>query len=366
MKKIALLVLLCALQACSSSEPAPEVAPLPHPDDAAAAAAEGGTTSESAAAAAPAPDANLSTDPFLAPDAATNSAVAPAESSAADSLLATPVESSAKPAETAEALPSPTPPAEPVPAPRVSIDHEVKPTSPMPVAKADPRKKDSYEAYKEYKQKEASRQELQDSYDDRAMFPHEDGGFHISFDYMRNAYNNLAVNTLTSPLTSTSQGGQVSFMYFPLRSLSYGRLGAGVTGGSFWTKYEYPSESTANKVDTATSRSIYTYGVRAMYEFDYWLGQIVVPFVSYDFNKVRSRGFERRGSRVLVNASALDYQCYGLGASLNLNRLEPVSASRGLATLGVRKTYLTYTFLKGASGSNSGTGTHGLGLRFEF
>ncbi|MGZ3686400.1 MAG: hypothetical protein ACXVCI_21280, partial [Bdellovibrionota bacterium] len=110
-----------------------------------------------------------------------------------------------------------------------------------------------------------------------------------------------------------------------------------------------------------------SFGGKAVYEFDYFLGQIVVPWVFYGMDKVTVRPYSlASGGVVYANypKSTFNRRAYGGGLNLNLNRLEPMSASRGLANVGVRKTYLAYTYLTDATG---GTGaSHFLGLRFEY
>jgi hypothetical protein len=374
MKKLALLAAIILLNACSSAEPAPETAGLPLPEE--------------TAAAAPATDAKLSTDPFLADQAtaaptapATGPSAAASESQSADSLLATPVPSDSgtvkmNPVPKAEALASPTPStppasaAESLPTPRLSQNHEVPATPVMPPAKSDPRKFNTYEAYKEYEKKEASRQELQDSYDDRALFPHEDGGWQIGLDYTRNAFSTLDFDPSVVTKNFDTQGGGLSVGYFPLRSLSFGRLGLSVNYAVFWTKYLF--NTTPTSVNASKVHSIDSYGAKAVYEFDYFLGQLFVPWVYYGMDKVTVRAYNLSttssagATTVYANypKSTFNRQIYGGGMHLNLNRLEPTSASRGLANLGIRKTYLTYTYL---AASNGGTGaSHYLGLRFEY
>ncbi|MGE3262906.1 MAG: hypothetical protein AB7K68_14080 [Bacteriovoracia bacterium] len=366
MKKIASsLALLALLYGCSSSEVAPETAPLPHPDEAAAAISSP----------PPAADAAVPTDGLLAPDPAAPTAATASESQSVDSLLATPVEGgsgsvSANPSPestlSSPVVSTPPPPvSDPVPAPRLSIDHEVAPTPVMPTAKADPRKRDTYEAYEEYRQKEASRKQLQESYDDRQLFPHEGGNWQVGIDYVRNAYDGKINNFRSGAFDATSQGGQLSFTYFPLKDLSYGAFGIGPVGSVVFTRYKYSSATIPGEFESTKKRSMYSYGARAIYEFDYWLGQLVVPFALFDYQKVKLTSFERTAVNVAVPSQSFDSQCYGAGAHLNLNRLEGASASRGLANLGIRKTYLTYTFVNELQ-SSGGSGTHALGLRFEY
>lgn len=375
MKKLACtLFALALLHGCSSSETAPETAALPHPDEAAAASPAPSTESG---------DALFATGEAPAESAAANSAAATTESKAADALLATPVDgatdTSASVADAAssagaESLASPTPsepsalpPAsEPTPVPKVSLDHEVSATPVMPVAKADPRRFSTYEAYKEYQEKESARRELQQSYDDRALFPHEDGAWQIGLDYVHKAFPGYDFDPGVTTKKADTMGGVLSVAYFPLRSLSFGRLGVNLNYSIYWSKYEIKTSATVT--DTNKVHSIDAYGGRLVYELDYFLGQLVVPWVFLGLDKVSVRPYNlatTTGNVTTVHAAypknTFNRQSYGGGMHLNLNRLESASASRGLASMGIRKTYLAYTFLTETNGAS-----HLLGLRFEY
>lgn len=363
MKKLLAFALITALTACSHAEPPPsEANALPLPDAAPASAA----SAESSGS-----DSLLANAENATP---TTSATA-TESKAADSLLATPVDNSAATPTTSaktESLSQPTPPPAPElpaaptpPEPKVAENHEVPPPSPMPSAKADPRKRDVYQEYKEYKEKAASRQDLQDAYEERSMFPHEDGGWQVGIDYVRKAFPGMDFDPTLGVNKADTMGGVLSLNYFPLRSLSYGRLGVGVNYAVYWTKYSIPTTGTT--IDSNKVHSIDSFGSKFIYEADYWLGQLIVPFGFYGFDKVTVRPYSLiSGGVTYANypKNTFNRQSYGGGAHINLNRLEPSSASRGLAAMGIRKTYVTYTFLQESGG---GTGaSHLLGLRFEF
>lgn len=377
MKKIALVALaLGFIVGCSSGEKMPD-APLLPTDD-----------TPAAAASAPSPEAAPSAASTTGSDPLLSVADAPSPASGTDSLLATPVDGNSAPSTEAakvtppESVPlpssSPTPSVtatpEPLPSaaaasenpePKLSVNHEEPPTSVMPSAKVAPSKHDTYEEYRQYREREASRKEVQDAYDDRTLFPHEDGAFQLSLDYSRNAFPGMSFNSINSFLQTETEGGTLSFLYFPIRDLAYGRLGLGPTGSAYWTKYTYNDPGTLSSQSTSKTNSIRAFGARAVYEFDYWLGQTLVPFAYYGFDKVTLRSFDRTASGVVVKPRSFDSQYYGGGLHLNLNRLEPKSASRGLASVGIRKVYLSYSYLARMSGTN-GTGTHGLGLRFEY
>ena len=367
MIKLALcLGVLLLLFSCSSSETSPEAGATP-PDASATSGAD-----------------SLLTDAEAAPASTTASATPAAEST--DSFLATPVDGSSgsvtAPPMDAASLAPPTPPvaaaestpppgaaAAENPTPTVSVGHEVPATSPMPTAKQDPTKYDTDQEYKEYAAKEETRKARQKAYDERALFPHEDGALQISLDYPRNAFPNYDFDPTIINKGYPTQGGTLSINYFPLRSLSYGRFGIGVQAGAYWTKFAITT--TQNLVDSSTVHSFDAYGAKVIYEFDYFLGQILVPWAFYAMDKVKARPYSlgianSNGSTTsFANypGRTFERQTFGGGLNFNLNRVEPVTASRALANVGIRKTYLAYTYLAETAGSGA---SHFLGLRFEY
>jgi hypothetical protein len=195
----------------------------------------------------------------------------------------------------------------------------------------------------------------------RSLIAHEDGAFQLAFDYGHDAFSQFDFDPTTSQKFAESKGATLGFNYFPLRSLSLGRLGAGVQASTYWSKFEYDvggrNESTPGK------RAIDVFGARLIYEFQYFLGQVVVPFAYLGYDQVRVKSLAYPAAGISYPASRFNSQAYGGGAHINLNRLESSAASRALASSGIRKFYLTYTYLQ--RDVNTGPG-HYLGLRFEY
>ena len=203
--------------------------------------------------------------------------------------------------------------------------------------------------------------------------------------YTRNAFSgyNFAQATKSisnpSPSYATTTGGNILLTWFPIKSLSIGRLGFGVVGGIYWSTFNTTTDvfdstgkSTGTTVTKASPQEATTYGARAVYEFDYWLGQILVPYAFLGVDNVMLKAYSvavgtstsSAKSYVDIPATQIISQYYGGGIHFNLNRVEPVAASRGLVNIGVRKFYLSYMALQ-RSGSLYGL-THNLGLNFEF
>ena len=318
-------------------------------------------------------------DPFLAPDANATPAPAlpPPDSSGSGSSTST-----AAATEAGTAAPAPTP-AEQAPIPVSSLPGK---TDKSPVVAAPP--KDVYEEYEEYRARLEDKETDEDRFETRARFAHEGGGWQIGLEYIHRAFGdynwnfNPAAGQLqgTNPVRADTQGLMVSFGYFPLRSLTFGRLGALAQGGVYVSKFSLDTpqfnatgQQTNTVRDDAKRQSGMSYGVRAVYEFQYFIGQLFVPFVTAGVDMVRINPYRvaviagnTGAERVVVDipANSITSQSYGAGVHFNLNRVEPVVGSRGLVNVGVRKFYLTYLALQ-RSGTLSGL-THSLGLRFEF
>lgn len=317
-------------------------------------------------------------DPFLANGGSDEALPAPS--------LGTPADAS-PPSTTADtAAPAPSQPAEQAPIPLSSIPGK---TEASPAAVAAP-PKDIYEEYDEYLEREGERTTNENQMKQRNMFAHEDGGWQFGLEYVHRAFGNYNFNhkagsdgstgTLRStPIYADTQGGILSLGYFPLRSLTFGRLGAIVQGGIYFSKFtldtpvvDQGTGNTGGTVKDDTKRQQATsVGVRAVYEFDYFLGQMFVPYITVGVDNVRvqpykvSVGFQSGSVGVVdIPANNLTSQSYGAGVHFNLNRVEPVVASRALVNVGVKKFYLSYLALQ-RSGSLSGL-THSLALRFEF
>lgn len=307
---------------------------------------------------------------------------------APDAELATPVE-----------LPPPTeasavtpPPAEPTPSAQVPIPVTSIPgkTKQSPSAEAPPPPKDIYEEYKAFQARERDRTSSEYDYTQRNLFPHEDGGWQFGIEYAHNAFSGYNFNFKAGQAGNTgmlgnrtvyadTQGAILSLGYFPIRSLSIGRLGFIGQAGLYFSKFsiDTPKVNQATGAiegivkDDVKRQQAVSYGVRAVYEFQYFLGQMFVPFITVGLDLVRMQpykvavGNNIAATEVLnIPANNITSQSYGAGLNINLNRIEPVVASRALVAVGVKKFYLSYLALQ-RTGTLSGL-THSLGLRFEF
>lgn len=315
-------------------------------------------------------------DPFLAPDA--NASPAPSLPPP-DTLDAT---TTASTTETATVEPAPAPAAQP-PLPVSSIPGKTDTSPSAPAAQ-----KDIYEEYEDYRTRVGEKESDEDRYKMRARFPHEDGGWQIGLEYIHRAFGdyNWNIKPDTSslqgdrPIFADTQGLTFSFGYFPLRSLTFGRLGVLAQGAVYLSKFSIDTpqfnttgQQTNTIKDDTKRQSGMSYGVRAVYEFQYFIGQLFVPFVTAGVDMVRINPYRvavvagNTGTeRVVVDipSNSITSQSYGAGVHFNLNRVEPVVGSKGLVNVGVKKFYLTYLALQ-RSGALSGL-THSLGLRFEF
>jgi hypothetical protein len=387
MRKVLLAALALSLVACAHKKTAPaptEVSALPS-DTGTGTTASGDelpppaglstpSASDSATATATEPETPLATD-VVAPPESISSATATSTAASDqknDSLLAEPtaptppppppvdtLESSADDTSTDTASSTQTEPEAPV-APSASAAV----TPPPPVVAAPPgtsEKRNIYQDYKEYKDRAKVREEAENSYESRALFPHEDGAYQFGIDFVYQPFHKFDFDpSATGQKFADSLGGQLSFGYFPLRSLSYGRLGVSVDVAAYWTKYTY---TTGDVVDSSRKHSIDTYGARLVYEFDYWIGQTVVPFAFYGVNQAKVHAFSLSTAGVAYPSRTLSFQDYGGGLNLNLNRLEPSDSSTALADDGIRKFYLTYTLTQNSLDTGL---TNYLGLRFEY
>lgn len=312
-------------------------------------------------------------DPFLAADQASPAPALPPPDTSA---------SASTPSPTATVAPQ-AQPSEQTPIPVSSIPGKTKDA---PSAAGAP--KDIYDEYADYLEKTDNRQSEEDTMKMRARFPHENGGWQIGLEYIHRAFGEYNWNAKGDPasiqgnaaLNADTQGLMFSFGHFPLRSMTLGRFGVIAQGGVYLTKFivDTPQFNAAGQItnnvrNEAKRQSGMSYGLRAVYEFQYWIGQLFVPYVTAGLDMVRLQGYQigvvagNTGvSRSVLNFPAQNFtsQSYGAGLHFNLNRVEPLTGSRSLVNVGVKKFYLSYLALQ-RIGALSGL-THSLGLRFEF
>jgi hypothetical protein len=329
----------------------------------------------------------LAEDPFLAgesPAPASTDSASAANSAASSSTdtLATPVEGESSSSSSATSssgstdgfLAEPTPPGPPPPPPTSGSDSaSALPAAgdsaaaapiPPPVMQKSGAVDDRtlYQQYLEYQDKRKQREDLDDSLETRSLFPHEDGAFQFGLDYAHDAFRGFDFDPGSTRLLADTMGAQLSFTYFPLRSLMYGRLGAGLHGGAYWSKFSYIN-STTNQSDTTRKHTIDVFGGKVQYEFQYFVGQILVPFVNYGYEAGRVGTLGIPVGPGTFAKQSFNSKNYGGGVHLNLNRLERRAASRALASSGIRKFYLTYTYQKKEIMEEA---DHFLGFRFEY
>lgn len=354
MKKIFLaLSLTLALAACSSADTTPaesEATVLP---------AESGEPSLSSdplmaeGDALPPPEGTLSTpvEPPPAPEV-------PPLPEVSDSSTATETSASTSTDTATSSATESTASSEPVPPASTPSTEALPPV----VAGAGATKPDRnvYQDYREYQDRVKTRAQSEHELEARTLFPHEDGAFQLGLDYIYKPFSSYDFDPGAAVSTAESQGGALSFNYFPVRSLSYGRLGIGAQIAAYWTKY---SHTVGSVTDSNSKHSIDTYGARLIYEFQYFLGQTFVPHVFYAYDQVRVRPYTYTQTGISYPGSRFASQSYGGGMHLNLNRLESGAASKALATSGIRKFYLSYTYLQRSENTGS---SHYLGLKFEY
>lgn len=304
-------------------------------------------------------------DPFMAPpDKAATSPTAPPSDTPAPSLGSDTPANIAKPN-----------PEEQQPLPLNSIPGKTE-TSPM----KDPEKaskKDIYDEYYDYLNSDKERQDSDKDISMRSYFPHENGAFQLGLMYSFTAFSgynfNFKPGTVlgSQPSYAKTQGGNLFLTWFPVKSLTVGRLGFGINGGIFWSKFNtqtgFASGGSSPIYTVAKPQNIVTYGARATYEFDYWLAQIIVPFayVGADEVAIQAYSVSAGGTTFLdIPRRQLVSQYWGGGVHFYLNRVEPVVGSRALVNVGIRKFYLTYMIMQ-RGGELDGI-THSLGLNFEF
>lgn len=308
-------------------------------------------------------------DPFLAPDPTGTSSV---------SEPAPALPKPETPESAGTVAPAPSQPAEQAPIAVSSLPGktESSPASSQP-------KKDVYQEYEDYLGRVENRETDEDLMKMRSQFAHENGRWQLGLEYVHRAFGDYNFNFRpdtssfqgTQPVFADTQGGLFSLGFFPLRSLDFGRLGLIAQGGVYLSKFtlETPQFNSSGQVtnmvrDDVKRQSAISYGARAVYEFQYFIGQLFVPFATVGVDVVRFSPYRVAGNAtrnvVDIPANTVTAQSYGGGIHFNLNRVEPVVGSRALVNVGVKKFYLSYLALQ-RSGALSGL-THSLGLRFEF
>jgi len=219
-----------------------------------------------------------------------------------------------------------------------------------------------YQQYLEFQEKRKQREALDDSLETRSLFPHEDGSWQFGLDYAHDAFRGYDFDSTANRLFADTMGAQLSISYFPLRSMVYGRLGAGINAGAYWSKFSYVNNSTGLS-DTTRKHTIDVVGAKLQYEFQYFVGQILVPFAYLGYESGRVSTLNIPTNAGTFPKQSFNSQNYGGGVHLNLNRLERRAASRALASSGIRKFYPRSTYQKKEMMEEA---DHLLGLRFEY
>ena len=247
-----------------------------------------------------------------------------------------------------------TAPFESAPPPYLSSDTQAAAPG-LPAARtADSSAHGSYEAYED---RMAERARVEADLDRKALYNHEDGRWQFGLDFSPLAFDKFqSYDARTGTVRNEkAMGGAAQLLWFPLHTIKTGRLGIGPRLAG------YMMDQIGNK-----KLSFYSAGVRATYEFDYWVGQVLVPFGLAGYDQVRFTGEGNPSTAPNFPAKRkFSSTVYGGGVSLNLNRLEATAAAKALADTGIRKFYLTYTYEQRSDDQNSGS-SHYLGLRFEY
>jgi len=238
------------------------------------------------------------------------------------------------------------------------------PSVPPPVVDAPTPagRRDQRQALKEYQDRQQSLARDDDEIDERANYAHEGGAWQIALEYDLTGVQAPAASITGTVSDTNTAGGAASLTYFPLRGIDSGRLGVGARLGAYLSSYDTVNGSVSNS--SSKKLSAITYGLRGSYEFQYWIAQLFVPFVFVGYDQVSTKDFADAKTSVRVAGSKFGSVNYGAGLNFNLNRLEPQSASKSLVSTGIRKFYLSYTFMQ-RSGDLTGA-SHFLGLRFEY
>ena len=214
---------------------------------------------------------------------------------------------------------------------------------------------------KKHLEQEAKREAEEQEQREKESVLHEAGKYHIELAYAFRAFPNYDFDTRAAfNSVKVSKGGTLSFLYFPVAH-SYGRLGLGLSAGYYYAK--------SDDLIKGVSPSFVTYGLKGIYEFQYWVAQLLVPFVMFGWDQVDQKDYAINTGTpgTAVAGSSFSAPYYGGGLALNLNRLESQTAAKALADLGVRKFYLVYTLHQRAADTDARSGSsHFVGLRFEF
>lgn len=189
---------------------------------------------------------------------------------------------------------------------------------------------------------------------------HEGGKNHIQLTFVLNGFAERDFDPTTVEKKFSAQGVRLQYLFFPVVG-SWGRFGFGPVAGAY--------RGSRNETK-GSPLALYTMGAKANYEFKFQEAQMFVPFLEATYEKVSMRSFTY-GRSVNTFGDVTDQgtsvpgltyseSFYGFGLLINLNRLEPSTASRSLANAGIKKFYLAYS-AEQRDGTN-----HNLGLRFEF
>jgi hypothetical protein len=257
----------------------------------------------------------------------------------------------------------PTPPApEGSPAvPEVTGEPNLPVPTSVPLDQA-PSKHTLREDYEAYRKKSETKNEIEQQIENRALFAHEGGSWQIGLDFAFSAFPDYDFDsTGNGTATGDSMGALLSVSYFPLNTIDTGRLGVGLIGGAYFSKID-----NINGADFSGGKnriSAISAGVRATYEFQYWIAQTLVPFAYVGYDQLNFRSVQINTTS--LPKSNLRAMNYGLGLNLNLNRIEPAAASKALASTGIRKFYLAYTFMTRSASVETGP-SHFIGLKFEY
>lgn len=247
-------------------------------------------------------------------------------------------------------------PALPAPESTTAIPHSERIVSP-PVQETSPalaQPMSQKDILKKQLQAEEEREAAAQSVLEREEVSHEAGRSSFGLSYVLDPFKDVDYNTGTGVTHEKTFGANINYIYYFLRGTpGLGRLGVGPNLGAYWL-----NQTTGKK------HTYDTIGAVATYEAQFWIAQFLVPHISFGVDRVYRRDYIVGPGMSSVSGPALNYNdtYIGLGAAINLNRLEHKVASKALADTGVRKFYLAYTLQKRGKDGDS----HFVGLRFEY
>lgn len=252
----------------------------------------------------------------------------------------------------------------PVPStPALSAAPTQSPTAALPAnASQEDMIRAEFEAYAQRRQEEDEERRLR-----QAIF-HEGAKNIINFDatygdlakFKRPSYTTTA-GTFRSDRGGDTTGFAIGYNRVLMKARRVGRLSLGLNAGGIVTM----GSSSRSRM------AFYNVGPRAQFEFQFSVGQMLIPVAYVGYDKV----FNLENSTDPTMTAALNKQytddfntfVYGAGLLVNLNTLDTRTATQSLVSTGIRRFSLALLYHKrqGDTASRSSDGAM-LGLRFDY